>query len=241
MTGEWRETTCMKVRRLEAWRVRGRNSAFIVSNLLTFKPSNLRKLAAAALLGVLGGCAGPDSYLVSPALQTAPDGRVALLPFENYSNDVSAPGLLREEISKLFARRGYAPQGTAETDEKRRAMGVTDGGQLPAVKPEDIGRALGVDLLCYGSLEDFTFQNLGFVVRKSVRLRLKIVSAGTGETLFEAAGKGRDIKLFLDKDEAAAAFVVYSVQKLAENMLKHPLRAESEKAMGQVFERLPQR
>jgi hypothetical protein len=82
---------------------------------------------------------------------------------------------------------------------------------------------------------------LGFVIRKSVRLRLKIVSAGTGETLFEAAGKGRDIRVFLNTDEAKAAFVVYSAEKLAQNMLKHPLLAESEKAMGQVFERLPRR
>lgn len=193
------------------------------------------------MLGVLGACAGPDSYLVSPALQTVPDARIALLPFENYSNDVSAPGLLREEASKRFALRGYAPLGTGESDEKLRAMGITDGGQLPAFKPADIGKALGVDLLCYGSLEDFTFQNLGFIIRKSVRLRLKIVSAGTGETLFEAAGKGRDLKVFLDRDEAAAAFVVYSAQKLFENMLKHPLRAESEKALDRVFERLPRK
>ncbi len=200
-----------------------------------------RAVLGAALLCVLGACAGPETYLVSPALQTVPDVRIALLPFENYSNDVSAPDLLRGEISKRFALRGYAPLGTAETDEKLRAMGITDGGQLPSVKPADIGKALEVDLLCYGSLEDFTFQNLGFVIRKSVRLRLKIVSAATGETLFEAAGKGRDIKVFLDRDEATAAFVVYSVEKLAQNMLKHPLRAESEKAIGQVFERLPPR
>lgn len=193
------------------------------------------------LLGVLGACAGPDSYLVSPALQIVPDGRIALLPFENYSNDVSAPDLLREEVSKRFALRGYAPLGTGETDEKLRAIGITDGGQLPAVKPADIGRALGVDLLCYGSLEDFTFQNLGFVIRKSVRLRLKIVSAGTGETLFEASGRGRDVRLFLNRDEATAAFIVYSAEKLAQNMLKHPLLAESERAMGDIFGRLPQR
>ena len=195
----------------------------------------------AALLVVLGACAGPDSFLVSPALQAVPDGRIALLPFENYSNDVSAPDLLRGEVSKRFALRGYAPLAAAETDEKLRAMGITDGGQLPAFKPADIGKALDVDLLCYGSLEDFTFQNLGFVVRKSVRLHLKIVSAGTGETLFEAVGKGRDIKVFLSADEAKAAFVVYSAEKLAQNMLKHPLLAQSEKAMDQVFERLPRK
>jgi len=200
------------------------------------------RLRAALLAPLLfSACAGSASYLISPALQAVPDGRIALLPFENYSNDVSAPGLMRGEISKRFMLRGYSPLDTAETDEKLRAMGITDGGQLPSVKPEEIGGALGVSLLCYGSLEDFTFQNLGFVVRKSVGLRIRIVSAATGETLFDAVGKGRNIKVFLNRDEATAAFVVYSVQKLAENMLKHPLWAESGKAMDQAFARLPRR
>ena len=200
-------------------------------------------MAAVLLIPLLlCSCAGPESYLVSPALRTAAsDGRIALLPFENYSNDVSAPGLLREEVSKRFLRRGYVPLDTAETDEKLRNIGITDGGQFAAVKSTDVGAALGVDLLCYGTLEDFTFQNLGFVMRKSVRLRLRIVSAATGETLFEAAGKGRDLKVFLKKDEAKMAFIAYSAQKLVENMLKHPLRAESEKAIDRIFDRLPVR
>ena len=197
----------------------------------------------AALLAPLffSACAGTGNYLISPSLQAVPDGRIALLPFENYSNDVSAPELMRGEITKRFMLRGYSPLDTVETDAKLRAMGITDGGQLPSVKPEDIGGALGVSLLCYGSLEDFTFQNLGFVIRKSVGLRIRIVSAVTGETLFDAVGKGRNIKVFLNRDEATAAFVVYSLRKLAENMFKHPLRAESEKAMDQAFERLPRR
>jgi len=190
---------------------------------------------------LLCSCAGPESYLVSPALREAADGRLALLPFENYSNDVSAPDLLREEVFKRFAQRGYSLLDAKETDEKLRALGVTDGGQLAAVKPAEIGAALGAGLLCYGVLEDFTFQNLGFVVRKLVRLRLKIVSAATGETLFEAVGKGRDTRVFLNKEEARTAFIVYSAQKLVQNMLNHPLRAESDKAIDRVFDRLPQR
>ena len=196
----------------------------------------VQRLLAVMLPLLLSGCAGPEAYLVSPALQAVPDGRIALLPFENYSNDVSAPGLLREEVAKRFALRGYAPLGTAETDGKLWTMGITDGGQLPALKPADIGKALGVDLLCYGSLEDFTFQNLGFVIRKSVRIRLKIVSAGTGETLFEAAGKGR--MRCSEQDEATAAFVVYSCRSWPEHA-EAPARAES--GADQVFERLPRR
>lgn len=220
---------------------KSRESNFYLQ-LLSVAFSGFQLPAVALLLPLfLSSCAGPESYLVSPALQAEAGGRIALLPFDNYSNDVSAPGLLREAIFKRFTKRGYSPMDTDETDEKLRNMGVTDGGQLAAVKPADIGAALGVDMLCYGTLEEFTFQNLGFVMRKLVRLRLRIVSAATGEALFEAAGKGRDTKVFLDKEEAKAAFIMYSAQKLLDNMLKHPLRAESDKALDQLFNRLPQR
>ena len=164
-----------------------------------------------------------------------------MLPFENYSNDVSAPGIIREEAAKRFSTRGYAPFELGEADERLRALGITDGGQLAAIKPADIGAAFGADLLCYGTLEDFTFQNLGFVIRKYVKLRLKIVSASTGETLFEAEGVGKDVKIYLDREEAKQAFIVNSAVKLAQNMLKHPLLTESKTALDRVFDRLPQR
>jgi len=200
-----------------------------------------RRVLPAALLGFLCACAGSGSYVVSPAFRSVPDGRIVLLPFENYSNDVSAPGIIRAEASRRFSSRGYAPFDLDDTDERLRALGITDGGQLGAVKPAEIGAVFKADLLCYGTLEDFTFQNLGFVIRKQVKLRLKIVSASTGETLYEAEGKGKDLKVYLDRDEAKRAFLVNSAVKLAQNMLKHPLQPETESALDKVFDRLPGR
>ena len=198
-------------------------------------------LFSAPLLALLSACAGPGVYVVSPGLRSAPDGRIVMLPFDNLSNDVSAPALMREEAAKRFSARGYAPFALGETDERLRAIGISDGGQLASVKPADIGTAFGSDLLCYGTLEDFTFQNLGFVVRKNVKLRLKIVSASTGETLFDAEGTGKDLQVYLDREEAKRAFVVNSAVKLAQNMFKHPLWPETEIALNRIFDRMPQR
>ena len=198
-------------------------------------------LCFAPLLAVLCACAGSGAYMVAPGLKSIPDARIVILPFENYSNDVSAPGLIRKEAAKRFSARGYAPFDLGETDERLRALGVTDGGQLASVKPADIGSAFGAGLLCYGTLEEFTFQNLGFILRKQVKLRLKIVLASTGEMLFEADGTGKDLKVYLDREEAKRAFIVNSAVKLAQNMLKHPLWAESNKALDRLFDRLPQR
>ncbi|MDD2804772.1 MAG: DUF799 family lipoprotein [Elusimicrobiales bacterium] len=200
-----------------------------------------RQAALALLLAAACGCAGGSAYLVSPSLRTAPDARVAVLPFDNQSTAVDASDILRKLAAENFSRRGYPPLPEGETDEKLRALGVVDGGQLPAFKPEEIGKALGADLLCYGDVEDFTFQNLGFVVRKSVVLKVKLVSAATGETLYEGTGSGKDYKIFTNADEAKAAFVEQLAVKLVQNILKTPLKREAETAAGKALDRLPRR
>lgn len=185
-------------------------------------------------------CAGRESYTIAPGLRAA-DPRVVLLPFENQTTDVSAPDILRALAAERFSKWGYVPFDQGETDQKLRSIGISDGGQLPSVKPADIAALFGADMLCYGILEDFTFQNVGFVVRKSVRLRLKLVSAASGEVLFDAAGSGKDMKIYLNRDEARMALVEATAVKLVQNILKSPLKKESQAAVNQIFDRMPRR
>ena len=202
------------------------------------------KLRNAVLLlpaALLAACAGGGSYTVSPSLRAAPDVRVAVLPFDNQTTDVNADEILRRLAEEGFSKRGYAPLAPEDVDSRLSALGISDGGQLPAVKPEELGKALGTDLLCYGDVEDFTFQNLGFVVRKNVRLRVKLVSAATAETLYEGTGAGKDVKVYLDKDQARAAFVEQLAVKLVQNIFKTPLKREAEAAAWKALDRLPRR
>jgi hypothetical protein len=200
-----------------------------------------RLAACSFLLAAAGACAGPSAYLVSPALRAVSDLRVAVLPFDNQSTDVGAPDVMRRLAVEDFKKRGYQPLAEDEVDGKLSSLGVSEGGQLRGVKPEDLGRALGVDLLAYGDVEDFTFQNLGFVVRKAVALRVKIISAATGETLYEGAGSGKDIKVFFDRERAKAAFVEQMAVKLVQNILKTPLKKEAETAARKALDSLPRR
>lgn len=195
----------------------------------------------AVLLALTGGCAGGGAYLVSPSLREAPDPRVAVLPFDNQSTDVGAADIMRALAAEGFEKRGYQYLPLDEVDGKLSGLGISEGGQLPGVAPAEIGRALGADLLCYGDVEDFTFQNLGFVVRKSVILRVKMVSAASGETLYEGSGSGKDVKVYFNKDEAKAAFVEQLAVKLLQNLLKTPLKREAETAAWKALDRLPRR
>lgn len=193
------------------------------------------------LLAAACACSGKAAYLVSPVLRTAADTRVAVLPFDNQSTDIGASDVMRKLAADGLGKRGYSPLPVQEVDVKLSALGVSEGGQLPGVKPGDLGRALGVDLLVYGDVEDFNFQNLGFLIRKSVALRLKIVSAASGETLYEGAGSGKDVKVFLDRDQAKAAFVEQMAVKLVQNILKTPLKKEAEAAARKALDGLPRR
>lgn len=186
-------------------------------------------------------CSGGKAYLVSPALRAAPDARVAVLPFDNQSTDLGAADVMRALAAEGFGRRGYLPLPAGEVDAKLSGLGISEGGQLPGVPAADLARALGADLLCYGDVEDFTFQNLGFVVRKSVILRLKLVSAATGETLYEGTGSGKDVKVYFNADEAKAAFVEQLAVKFVQNILKIPLKREAETAAARALDRLPRR
>jgi len=198
-------------------------------------------LLCAGLLALASGCAGKSVLLVSPALREFADPRVAVLPFDNQSTDLGAADVLRKLAAEGFQKRGYLPLPLEVVDAALAGLGVSEGGQLPAVKPEDIGKALGTDLLCYGDVRDFTFQNLGFIVRKNVALDVKVLSAASGETLYEASGTGRDLKIYTDKDEAKAAFVGQLALKLAQNLLKTPLKKEAEAAAWNALDGLPRR
>lgn len=195
----------------------------------------------ALLLAACCACAGKAAYLVSPALRTATDPRVAVLPFDNETTDMSAPDIMRKLAGEGFERRGYPTLDAAEVDTKLSALGISEGGQLPGLKPQDIGRALGVDLLCYGDVEDFTFQNLGFLIRKNVTLHVRLVSASTGETLYEGTGSGKDIKVFFNREEAKYAFIEQMAEKVVSNIFKVPLKREAGISAERALDSLPRR
>jgi hypothetical protein len=188
----------------------------------------------------LAACSVKPAYFISPGF-VAPAEPVALLPFENETVDLAAEDYLYKLAAERMAARGYSLIQGEPVMEGLKGIGITDAGQMASATPEIIGRAVGSGLLCYGVIEDFTFQNLGFVVRKSVKLRLKLVSAATGEVLYEGEGTGRDVKVFLDRDEAKKAFVEQMAVKLVQNMLKSPLAKEAERATADAVAGLPVR
>ncbi|MCK5357082.1 MAG: DUF799 family lipoprotein [Elusimicrobiales bacterium] len=197
------------------------------------------------IAGFFGACSSSmsknkpkKSWIMSGDLKNA---SMVVLPFENQTSDMTGHIMLRKMVSDRFSKKGYHTLDIKEIDEKLRKKGITDGGQLPYISEGILKEVFGPKLACFGTVEYFTFQNLGFIVRKKVVLKIKVVSLADDKIIFEAGGTGSDTKFFLSRDEAKKAFVEQMALKLVSNMLKSPLKKEARKAVGKIFKKVPRR
>ncbi|MBI5245135.1 MAG: DUF799 family lipoprotein [Elusimicrobia bacterium] len=177
---------------------------------------------------------------MTPDLAARAPVEVAVLPFGNEAVNLLGPQMLRKMVAERLEGLGYRPRPLDEVDEKLKGIGVSDGGQLPAYKPVEVGKALGVDGLFYGTVERFSNQNVGFYRQRVVVLKLRLVHAPSGERLWEAEGEGRTRRV-AGTDEAVRAFLEGVIEQAAETAQGHPLRPEAEKAVASLLTSLPGR
>lgn len=200
-------------------------------------PHALKPTFFAVLLG-LGGCvAGPQQFLksgyVAPRL-------VAVLPMDNHTTDLNGPDVVRFWFDQRIAeKKGYTTIPLEQIDGALEAMGIRDGGQLPAVKPEVLAEKLGVDALIYGDLLDFNYQTTGFLNIRKVRAHFRMVDARTGELLWESEGLGANSEGGISGAAALQAAGKALGTQLAEKSMNSPLRTETWDMIWNAIEFLP--
>ena len=89
------------------------------------------------IIFLLTGCA-PKAKFVKPDNCWQPPQKVAILPFDNLSNDEEGPGLVRTLFVEKLADKGFILQDCQETDNILRDLGITYGGQLKSIKRESL-------------------------------------------------------------------------------------------------------
>ena len=142
--------------------------------------------AAFWIVGVLLVCAACSPLHDPMYRRIAPDATntiksVAVLPLVNNTNDVEAPGYVREELVLRLQAMQYAVKPTLQTDQiLRDQLGITLGRQLDMVAVQHLGQALGVDGLMYGVLDDFSTTIAGVLTEKKVRARFMLVRTSDG-------------------------------------------------------------
>lgn len=115
---------------------------------------------------------------------------VAVLPLVNQTNDVEAPGYVREEMILRLQALQYRVVPALQTDQiLRDQLGITLGRQLDLATVRQLSDALGVDGLMYGVLDDFSTTIAGVLTEKKVRARFALVRTAEGVT-FWSGGAG---------------------------------------------------
>ncbi|MBI2916341.1 MAG: hypothetical protein HYY07_05730 [Elusimicrobia bacterium] len=107
-----------------------------------------------------------------------PDSRLAILPFENYTNSLEHPMKNREFLQAESLRWGHTTVPIPEADEKLRLNGFTDGGQFRATTPASLGKFVGADILLMGEQQSI------------LKSALSLVHAASGQTLFSKTVSG---------------------------------------------------
>jgi hypothetical protein len=189
-------------------------------------------------LSILGlvACAAPKVF-VAPNFTRPP--RVAILPMANDTNDLDGPVVVRQAIFERLAARGYQLVPLAEVDAKLKENGFTDGGQLKAAKPQDIGQWLGADGLVYSTLEEFNYINLGYYAQRTVKVHGRMIDAKTEAVLWEADRGWATRALATSNRQAEQVFATHMGAKWIEKLSHRPLQLETMEAVNRLLGTLP--
>jgi hypothetical protein len=199
----------------------------------------VRWFQRAAALGALLSLTACASSKVYVAKEYQRPQRIAVLPMANETNDLDGPRYVRKALFDYLAQSGYTLVPLAEIDEKLKAQGFTDGGQLGAATPQKIGEWVGADGLFYSTLEDFNYILLGYYTQRTVKIKGGLVSAASGKKLWEA-DRGWSTRLFAtDKKEAQRALAIQLAAKMVERMAQIPLVLETREAVIRLLTTLP--
>lgn len=151
---------------------------------------------------------------------------VAILPPDDFSLDFSAIDVVTRMVATGLIRKGYLPVAGKAQDALLYSMGISDGGQLPAYKPEAVAKTLGADALLYLVIGDFRTVGLGSASRQNVELGASLVRAD-GKPLWDSVGEG------------ASGGPSYLRSRFAERALGIPKLQETEKAVTRLLEKVP--
>lgn len=204
---------------------------------------SISRLFALLFVFYFVGCSSIEKrpYFISENFSSIAETSVAVLPFDNESVDLDSEKYIRDEVIKKFISMGYSPLASSYIDEKLKEMGISDGGQLKAYKTSQIASKLACRIIVYGTIENYIFQNLGFVIRKKVNLHIRVEDGYNSSLLYEGFGSGDDSKIYTSKKEAESAFIVNSGLKLVSNVSnKNLLMGEAvKKSVEKAFEKFP--
>ncbi len=194
--------------------------------------------AAVAVACVLlaPGCGGRKAVRPEASPAALPAGpAVAVAPMENRSNDLSASDIIRDAFVAGVGFRGYAVVPVEGSDARlREALGISYGGQLPATTPEEVCRALGVEGVFYGEVQEFSKTTTGIYNSVAVAAAFRFYGKD-GALLWQ--GNDRQVRHDVPRggQNLGAEIVVHALG----NLLLNPMTPYGKRVGENVARKLP--
>ncbi len=150
----------------------------------------------------IAGCGGPGkTVFLHPEYNFSFVERVAVVPFENLTNDQGAGArVTRLYITELLATDAFDVVEPGEVDKALGAIGKIRTADLTREQAKQLGQALNVQALFLGSVNESTVRNVGAQAVSYVTMTTRLVETETGITVWSATttegGRGFWASLF---------------------------------------------
>ncbi|MEW6041700.1 MAG: GNA1162 family protein [Elusimicrobiota bacterium] len=184
----------------------------------------------------ISNCALKPKFIISNYSRPA---YVAILPFDNLTNDLMGPDLLRNLFITGLRDKGYNVQELSQTDELLKGAGITDAGHLPTITSGELSEKLGVEAAFYGRVVKFNFVTLGFYSNRVVEANFKLVDLKHNDVLWEDERKDATSDIALSAEEARENLKGQLIEKTVERLFKSPLLRESRNVVTFSLSTLP--
>jgi hypothetical protein len=165
---------------------------------------------------------------------------VAVLPLDNYTNDMDGPLIVRYVFHKRLKSRGYSKRTPLDRiDEILTQLKITDAHHLKLISPQKLAEELKVDGLFYGELLDFRQVSVGVYSDRIVQAKFKLVDGKTGQVLWEKGERISNAKASLGTKKILESFISDIAIKWAEKITNSHLRSEVIELVEEILSELP--
>lgn len=144
------------------------------------------------------GCATPHHLLVED-YKNRNLRSIAVLPVQNETPNLQAPEVFRPIVYQKIKQKGYESPALSFIDSRLAEKNIREAGQIHSLTPQDLGKLLGVDALLYPTVTEFSTTYLVAYASITVGAKFELKDARTGELLWQADHRLKDIKAAVDQ------------------------------------------
>jgi len=158
-----------------------------------------------------------------------------MAPMENRTNDLSGSDIIRDAFVEGVARKGFAVVPVAESDRiLRETLGISYGGQLPTTSPEEVCKALGVEAVFYGEVQEWSKTTTGIYNSSTVAAAFRMFRKD-GALLWE----GNDRQVHQDIPRGGQNLVSEIIARALGNLLLNPMTPQGRRVGWNIARKLP--